>query len=80
MAPVIKKTRTWLDMTEKKQIADFVTANPKDSLPKIAKIFSEKLNKCINKMHIFRIKNDQESIRPWVLKKKCKRGSRKIKK
>ena len=69
MAPVIKKTRTWLDMTEKKQIADFVTANPKDSLPKIAKIFSEKLNKSINKMHIFRIKNDQESIRPWVLKK-----------
>ena len=36
MAPLIKKTRTLLDMTEKKQIADFVTANPKDSLSKIA--------------------------------------------
>jgi len=45
MAQVIKRTRTWLDMTEKKQIADFVAANPKDSLSKIVEIFSEKLNK-----------------------------------
>jgi len=53
----------------KKQIADFVTANPNDSLSKITEICTEKLNKRINKMHIFRTKNDQESIRRWVLKK-----------
>jgi len=31
MDPVIKKKRTMLDMAERLKIADFLTANPKDS-------------------------------------------------
>jgi len=53
-------------MTEQKQIADFVTAKPEDSLSEIVEIFAEKQNSA--EMHIFRIKNDQENIRRWVLK------------
>mgnify|MGYP006944940411 CR=1 FL=1 len=41
-------------MTEQKQIADFVTANPEDSLSEIVEIFAEKQNSA--EMHIFRIK------------------------
>jgi len=78
MATNIKKTQVWLDMTEKVEVADFLAANPKDSYKKIAEIFSERLNKCLNKMHIYRVKKDEASIRSRVLKNKMEQGSRKI--
>ena len=37
-------------------------ANPKEKMPTVAKIFSERFQKELNKMRIYRIKQDELSI------------------
>ena len=64
-----------MDMTEQKQIADFVTANPEDSLSEIVEIFAEKQNSA--EMHIFRIKMIKKILGAGFWNK-SNRGSRKI--
>ena len=64
MPPIISKPRKVQILTvgEKKQILDFMKANPKDKLTNVARIFSERLAKEVNKMRITRIKKDEVSI------------------
>jgi len=64
MPPIISKPRKVQKLTvgEKKQILDFMQANPKEKITTVAKIFSERLDKDLNKMRISRIKKDEISI------------------
>jgi len=64
MPPIISKRRKVQKLTvgEKKQIIDFMKSNPKEKMANVAKIFSDRLRKDLNKMRISRIKNDEQNI------------------
>jgi len=65
MPPIILKPRKVQKLTvgEKKQFIAFMKANskeknPKEKMPTVAKIFSERFQKELNKMRIYRIKQE----------------------
>jgi len=64
MPPIIFKPRKVqiLNVGEKKEIIDFMKANPKEKLTSVAKIFTERLGKEVNTMQVCRIKKSELSI------------------
>jgi len=64
MVPTVARPGQYvrLDMGEKLQIATFLAENPNESFSNVARIFSRRLEKNINKMHVCRIKKDRENV------------------
>ena len=62
MPPIISKPRKVEKLTVGEEIIDFMKANPTEKMANVAKIFSDRLGKDLDKMRISRIKTDEQNI------------------